>query len=246
MKKRKGVRWKEFTSRKNQGKLKFTLIELLVVITILAILAALLLPAMRKVWNKAHSVSCLSQQRQFLQLTGVYAADFKDSYPFTHVYADPTEIGYDKGLGRNYGLLVDLDYLNNKTKLFICPANNRVKVTASGRINGHQSSYTWLPMLSKTGGNSADPQNSKYCATMTVSQKPAKEGVVVGRNMVVLLDTVPAGKWNTGDLMADMHWDHYNVGRVGRRGQKLHLRPHLARMGLYGALRSEMVIGKKG
>ncbi len=212
MKKRKGVRWKEFTSRKNQGKLKFTLIELLVVITFLAILAALLLPAMRKVWNKAHSVSCLSQQRQFLQLTGVYAADFKDSYPFTHVYADPTEIGYDKGLGRNYGLLVDLDYLNNKTKLFICPANNRVKVTASGRINGHQSSYTWLPMLSKTGGNSADPQNSKYCATMTVSQKPAKEGVVVGRNMVVLLDTVPAGKWNTGDLMADMHWDHYNVG----------------------------------
>lgn len=212
MKKRKGVRWKEFTSRKNQGKLKFTLIELLVVITILAILAVLLLPAMRKVWNKAHSVSCLSQQRQFLQLTGVYAADFKDSYPFTHVYADPTEIGYDKGLGRNYGLLVDLDYLNNKTKLFICPANNRVKVTASGRINGHQSSYTWLPMLSKTGGNSADPQNSKYCATMTVSQKPAKEGVVVGRNMVVLLDTVPAGKWNTGDLMADMHWDHYNVG----------------------------------
>lgn len=182
------------------------------VITILAILAALLLPAMRKVWNKAHSVSCLSQQRQFLQLTGVYAADFKDSYPFTHVYADPTEIGYDKGLGRNYSLLVDLDYLNNKTKLFICPANNRVKVTTSGRINGHQSSYTWLPMLSKTGGNSADPQNSKYCATMTVSQKPAKEGVVVGRNMVVLLDTVPAGKWNTGDLMADMHWDHYNVG----------------------------------
>ena len=212
MQNRKGGWWKELPSGKNQGKLKFTLIELLVVITILAILAALLLPAMRKVWNKAHSVSCLSQQRQFLQLTGVYAADFKDSYPFTHVYADPTEIGYDKGLGRNYGLLVDLDYLNNKTKLFICPANNRVKVTASGRINGHQSSYTWLPMLSKTGGNSADPQNSKYCATMTVSQKPAKEGVVVGRNMVVLLDTVPAGKWNTGDLMADMHWDHYNVG----------------------------------
>ena len=126
MKKRKGVRWKELPSGKNQGKLKFTLIELLVVITILAILAALLLPAMRKVGNKAHSESCLSQQRQFLQLTGVYAADFKDSYPFTHVYADPTEIGYDKGLGRNYGLLVDLDYLNNTTKLFICPANNRV------------------------------------------------------------------------------------------------------------------------
>ena len=40
-----------------------------------------------------------------------------------------------------------------------------------------------------------------------------REGLLIKRqNMVVLLDTVPAGKWNTGDLMADMHWDHYNVG----------------------------------
>ena len=157
MKSKKGTR-KIAVSSKTTAQY-FTLIELLIVITIIMILASLLLPAMRKVWNKAQSVSCLSQQRQFLQLTGVYAGDFKDSYPFTHVYSDPTEIGYDKGLGRNYGLLVDLNYLNNKTRLFICPSNDRSKVTASGRINGHQSSYTWLPMLSKTGGNSDNPQS---------------------------------------------------------------------------------------
>ncbi len=62
---------------REQGRF-FTLIELLIVIAIIAILAAMLLPALNKAREKAKTIGCLNTQKTLAQTTASYAGDFDD------------------------------------------------------------------------------------------------------------------------------------------------------------------------
>ena len=80
---------KQFNQRSQRKPLIFTLVELLVVISIIAILAGMLLPALKKARDKARSIQCLSNLKQTMTVLHTYADDNKGMIPKYYDYDLP-------------------------------------------------------------------------------------------------------------------------------------------------------------
>ncbi|MHB9071449.1 MAG: type II secretion system protein [Sedimentisphaerales bacterium] len=111
----------------------FTLVELLVVISIIALLLAILMPALSKARESGNKVVCASNGKQLYLATACYVLDNRNKIPY-HCGSDPASVYYDpynsysihhisippgdliQGLGRLYGKYT------TDPKIYFCPS----------------------------------------------------------------------------------------------------------------------------
>ncbi len=101
----------------------FTLVELLVVIAIIALLIAMLLPALRMAKSAAVRVKCLNQLRQIDLATAVYAQDNRDTLPSRAAvsYGYPHETHRTSNGKYDLNVTFIVPYLGNRNAIMFCP-----------------------------------------------------------------------------------------------------------------------------
>ncbi len=157
---------KEDIMRKN-----FTLIELLIVIAIIAILAAMLLPALQQTRERAKAIDCVSKQKQIGLANNLYMNDYKGYYPAAPTNSPDGTVNYSWAR-----LLSVMRYLpDNYLKIARCASIPRSpKVAETNDVSVYGVNVEYRTALWTVEGNWMDSGPYKGFVPHWLIKKPSE------------------------------------------------------------------------
>jgi len=176
----------------------FTLIELLVVVAIIAILAAMLLPALASARERGRAAACISNMKQFGIALTLYADDNKGFFPHRDAWL------FTRGRSITTGTL--WKYLQNKD-IYLCPSDSIKKVrTSSYNPRWRDFSYS-MNAYCACDGDALRPTN---CFQISRIERPTETFLFMEEEINSPLNdgyVIPNGL----DILAYRHNHHGNL-----------------------------------
>jgi prepilin-type processing-associated H-X9-DG protein len=118
----------------------FTLVALLVIVAVLAILAALLLPALAGAHDRARRIQCVNNLKQIGLAFRIWEGDNGDKYPMDVPRAGGGTEEFDTGADTFHHFQVMSNELSTP-RILICPADTRTAAANFIRLRNQNVSY---------------------------------------------------------------------------------------------------------